>query len=202
MRHAPSKHPWLPTLAVVASLGAAYGTICVAQGAPCQALELVEPGGPRYNALVCQGIASMEHGANKEAIQALEEANTIRFPDMPNFKLFPRLTLLYWRSGDRHKAGENLEKARLSLMILIGVYRCAETPTGFLVLTPRGDRVEGTRVEEIRRRMCGAAYEAYYGYNDGPFNDELLERIAADARLVENYLRVAKAIAEHKSGDP
>lgn len=186
-------------IVAVATLVYATGTsvgVGAAQQASCNALELVEPGGPRYNALVCQGVESMDRNEYENAIRWFEDAMSIRLPDVPNFKLFPRLALAYWRSGKQDKALENLEKARLSLLMLIGTYKCQSTPNSFLLVDPLGDVVDGPQVADIRRRMCGAAYENYYGYTEGPFDDQLLDRFLGDARLVENYLVIARTIPQ------
>lgn len=141
----------------------------------------------RYDALVCEGLDDLEAGRYELAIQKFEEAMNIRLNEVPNFMLFSRLALAYWKAGQANRAQEALAKAELSLGVLVGILRCIDTDTGFGIVNRYGEPVKSQYVEAITRRMCGAAYDYYY-------DRESLEEFVNDARLVEVFLKVRETI--------
>jgi hypothetical protein len=128
----------------------------------------------------------MDAGRFAEAARDFEQALAIRLFEIPNFQLFPKLALAYSRAGDKRAARLNLERGRIALSLLVGVYHCDETPTGYL-LDEAGTPLEGPQASEIMRRMCGAIYEHIY-------TSSSLEGFVWRARLVEYYFTVAKEI--------
>jgi hypothetical protein len=152
----------------------------------CTVPEIV-PGNSRYNQLLCLGVEYMERREFRNAIPAFEEAMRIPLSDVPNFQLFARLALAYYWAGDSTKARENAERARLSLLVLTGAYRCEETRSTFVLVDRRGHSVDHPDAPEIARRMCGAAYDQVY-------EDASLESFVSKARLVENYLTIARTM--------
>jgi hypothetical protein len=174
-------------VAVIICLACSEQRRAAAQSAaPCSEPEVIL-GATAYNNLVCAGIDKMQRGQFREAIHDLEQATTIRLSESPNFRLFPRLALAYFKAGDRDRANLNLELGRLSLSLLVGIYRCHQASTGFILLDQTGAPVEHPQAKEIPRRMCGAAYE--YAYSK-----DSLEDFVRDASLVEHYLAIAKEV--------
>jgi len=152
----------------------------------CDVPELVN-GNATYNGLVCQGVTALAQERAIDAVLFFEEAMGIRLSELPNFKLYPRLALAYWKSGDKERANDTLQKGRLALLVLVGVYHCLEHDRGFSLADRYGDAVNEPFAEELARRMCGAAYEYIYVR-------ESLRSFARDAPLVENYLRIEAII--------
>ncbi len=174
-------------VAVVVCLACSEQRPAAAQSAaPCSEPEVIR-GATAYNELVCAGIDKMQHGQFQEAIHDLEQATTLRLSEIPNFRLFSRLALAYFKAGDRDRANLNLDLGRLSLSLLVGIYRCHQASTGFILLDQTGAPVEHPQAKEITRRMCGAAYEYAYSRNS-------LEDFVHDASLVEHYLAIAKEV--------
>ncbi len=156
------------------------------RGPTCEVPELVS-NNERYNTLVCQGVGRLHSHDPGGAISALEAAMQIRFAEVPNFQLFPRLALAYWQRGDTSKARQTMRKAQLSLLVLIGADRCEETGSGFHLVNRYGEPIEGESTREIAQRMCGEAYAGVYDTNS-------LEDFAKKARLVTNYFAIADSI--------
>ncbi len=170
----------------------AYG----AQAAPiiknldCEVIELVE-GNLDYNRLVCEGVRHMQQGHPVDAGLTFEKAMRMPLFEFPNFKLYPRLALSYFRAGNRDKAKETLKKSELALSVLIGSAYCKETEKGFRLVKQEGIAPESHYESEIARRMCGAAYE--YVYSQRSF-----EIVLHNARLIEAYVEAKKEIDNFK----
>jgi hypothetical protein len=152
----------------------------------CHVIELVEDN-PRYNALVCQGVDQMTAGRGAEAVKTFERAMNESLFEFPNFKLFSRLALAYFRTGDRAKAIVALKKAELSLSVLIGAARCEEAEMGFRVVDNGGVPLDAEMQADIAGRMCGAAYDYVY-------SQRTLESVLSDARLIESYYQSREEI--------
>src|SRR5207248_645325 len=157
-----------------------------AQQAPCNVPEVVLDN-QRYNELACDGIRRMERGDYANAARVFEDAMRLRLFEVPNFQLYARLALAYSKLGDARKVEENLDKGRLSLLVLTGAYRCEEVADSFRIVDRGGKPVGGQHVAEIVQRMCGAAYEPIY-------EDDSLETFVSKARIVENYLGIAHTV--------
>ena len=145
----------------------------------CDAPEVIDIGeGFKYhNTLLCSGIEHMNAHRFRDAITAFETALSLRFLDVPNFELLPRLAEAYFRAGDIENAKRCLSAAELSLSILIGALRCVEVDVeefGFshIVQDEFGTRVTGVVVAEVLNRMCGAAYEYIYDHRSFDRNTE------------------------------
>ena len=166
---------------------------------PCNALEIIEIGAGfnDYNNLVCAGIEHMEAERFRDAITSFESALSMRFLDIPNFELFPRLALAYFGAGEIENAKRYLLATELSLSILIGTLKCVEGDieefggSGF-VTDRYGNRVTGDVLEEVANRMCGAAYDYYYEQKSFAVtlsNAELIERYLAAKRVIEGHVK-------------
>nr|VFJ50500.1 MAG: hypothetical protein BECKDK2373C_GA0170839_102910 [Candidatus Kentron sp. DK] len=176
---------WIAIFALLFGLNSICGA--TETQSDCDAPELVEGSGPEYNQLVCDGARLMAQGYYGEATKAFEAAMKIPFLDMPNFKLFPRLALAYFMAGEREKATENLEKADLSLSVLTGIVRCKEDDRGlFFLVHESGKRIDNI---DIVHRMCGAAYDYFYGRYS-------LEQVLQDAELVRRYFDIRDRIQQ------
>ncbi len=103
--------------------------------------------------------------------------------DNPSPLRNPELSVIF----AAYRANLNLDLGRLSLSLLVGIYRCHQASTGFILLDQTGAPVEHPQAKEITRRMCGAAYEYAYSRNS-------LEDFVHDASLVEHYLAIAKEV--------
>jgi len=141
---------------------------------------------PQYDTLVCEGVTAMATGEFQAAINYFERAMDVRFHEYPNFQLFSRLALAYWRAGHVETALTTLEKARLSLNLLIGVYTCLETDQGFQFLDDRGVEINRPEAVEVKRRMCDAIAIDYYGTS--------LYSIVRHAKLVQVYLEARDVV--------
>lgn len=162
----------------------------------CNAPEIIMPefqGYKDYNNLVCSGIEHMKEDRFDDAVFAFESALSISFLDIPNFELFPRLAMAYFRAGDIDNAKNNLLKAELSLSILIGVLKCVEVDvedygTSYIVRRyGHGGRLSGDAIDDVANKMCGAAYD--YWYIQPSFDNTL-----HDAELIRRYLDVKELI--------
>lgn len=163
-----------------------------AQSAPdCDAVELVQ-GNDAYNELVCRGIRSMATGQHPNAVRDFERALAVDLFEYPNFALFPRLAMAYWRAGRAPEATAALEKARLSLHVLVGIYRCRERQpdSKWVLVTVAGDAVSHEFADEITARMCGAAYSDMYTFDES----RPLESFAKNGKLVSHYLHIREII--------
>ncbi len=168
---------------------------------PCDALEIIDigTGYKDYNDLVCAGIEYMKEERFMDAITSFESALSIRFLDIPNFELFPRLALAHFGAGEIENAKRSLLATELSLSILIGVLRCVEVDieefgVSGIVQDRNGTRLTGEVVDEVSRRMCGPAYD--YIYRQRSFEITL-----DNARLIERYL-AAKRVIEGDAQSP
>ena len=152
----------------------------------CQAFETVSPGNMIYNDLVCQAIRDFEQENYRASIRRLEEAGRLILFEFPNFKILPMLALSYHRAGEREKAIETLEQARITLLIANGEIECVETNTGYF-LDHHGQGFEHPSEDEIMNRMCGAIFDYLYQM-------ESLEVALWRAELVRRYLEIRRAI--------
>jgi len=151
----------------------------------CEAAEIVE-GNLAYNRLVCEGARQMEQRRYAEAAKTFEMAMKIPLFEFPNFALFPRLALAFFKAGDREKAKDALQKAEISLSVLIGKMHCKEEEQDFRLVNQEGVSV-AVHGEAISERMCGAAYE--YIYTQRSF-----EIVLSDAKLIALYFEVKQEI--------
>jgi hypothetical protein len=178
---------------VIARLAAVLAIACGAaqesagQGAPvaCNVPELA--GNPEYDALVCRGLDKFSHGRYAASATDFETALGIRLGGAPNYKLLARLAISYWRAGDRAAARVNLEKSRLSLMLLTGIYHCNPTPVGGQLVDQDNKRLTGPPAQDIEIRMCADSHKAYFVRTS-------LETFVADAKLIEVYEAARKLI--------
>ena len=152
----------------------------------CNTSELIN-GNAGYNKLVCEGIHAMDSGDSKSAIDALEKAENIKFPESPNYKLFPRLADAYFRIGDMNNAHLYLERSRLALSLVVGVMHCEETDSGFYIAQFASSKVDSPQNRDVATSMCGAAYDDIY-------EGRTLESTLSDSKLIEYYLAVKKKI--------
>lgn len=186
-------------LHLVLALG--WRSPAAAQETQCDAPELVA-GNAHYNELVCHAVDLVRRQDYANAVEVLEGAMRMTLYDSPNFRLYPLLALAYWRGGDSVRAKENLEKARLSVLVLTGVYRCEESRSGGLLLGSYGKTVGDRRAVEVSRRMCGAAYEDLYRFTpvlelewERSFELAWLKGLVAKARLIERYLLAEQEVS-------
>ena len=136
-----------------------------------------------YNDLVCHAVALAESNDYSGAIDALSKASKIHFFESPNFLLYPRLGFLYFKSGNPEIAREYFEKAELSLKIYTKVYTCHETDKGFEVVRISWGsmhRIRSKYAEEVKKVMCGAAYDHIYNPDD-------FSGVPRQAEIVNNY---------------
>lgn len=160
------------------------------QAVACAVPELADH--PGYDQLVCEGVAATAAGNYAEAVASFEAAMEIRLFEFPNFELYSRLSLAYWRAGRADEARTTLEKARISLNLFIGIGRCEETDVGFRFVDQFGLEITGAIADEVKRRMCGAIYEPYYGTT--------LDTIVRDAELVAIYRQALEQVGAAGSG--
>ena len=111
----------------------------------------------------------------------------IRLSGAPNYKPFARLAIAYWRAGDRAKARTAVEKSRLSLMLLTGIYRCNPTPAGAQLVDQDNKRLAGPAAQDIENRMCAESFKSYFVRTS-------LDSFVADAKLIEVYEAARKLI--------
>lgn len=152
----------------------------------CTDIETVSSN-QKYNELVCGGIDAMHQGKYDDAINLLEKAANTPLLEYPNFKVYPRLALAYSKIGNQKKAQANLEKARLSLSVLVGIYHCSETGDGFFIAQGVDVKVDSQFNDEIAKQVCGEAYDYVYELDS-------LDTVVANAKLIENYLSIRDQI--------
>jgi tetratricopeptide (TPR) repeat protein len=152
----------------------------------CTAIETVSSN-QEYNELVCAGIDAMHQGKYQDAINLLERAGNISILEYPNFKVYPLLALAYSKVGDQKKAKENLEKARLSLSVLVGIYHCTETVDGFYISHGINVKVDSQFNDNVARKICGESYDYVYDVDS-------LETVVANAKLIESYFSIRNQI--------
>lgn len=153
--------------------------------ATCSAIEIGSPFDVEYNQLLCEGIQSMQDGQYAAATRAFETALTEKFNETPNFKLFTRLAVAYFKAGNVVRARETLAKAELSLSVAIGIAKCRETEKGDTVLTKDGRPVaEPHGIVEV---MCGAIYEDVYRFRN-------FRSAVHEGQLVQAYLDAEQLI--------
>jgi len=160
-------------------------------GSQCNAIE-EEEGNDAYNRQVCSGVYAMAAGHYDDAIRSFEDALEMHLFEYPNFALLPRLALAYWNAGRAEEALIALEKAELSLRVLVGIYRCHERAddSHWILITSSGGPVLGEYVEETTRRMCGAAYADMYEFDESrPWKS-----FEANGRLVAHFLNIKMII--------
>ncbi len=160
--------------------------------APCEALELFGKDDSDYNRLVCEGVAHMQRQQYKQAARAFEAAMQKTLYDSPNFVLYPRLALAYWRAGDSAKAKAALKKGEIALSIFIGAVKCLETQEALDVVKRAGSDTDRAIYEspfwnEVSKRMCGGAYDVIYAQRS-------FARVLSEAKLVQAYLDIKEEI--------
>jgi tetratricopeptide (TPR) repeat protein len=162
-------------------------------GPQCGAIELIQTE-DQYNRLVCDGIRAMADGNQSQAVDSFEKALGIQLFEYPNFVLLPRLALAYWSAGRVEDAYATLEKARLTLLVLVGIYRCQERESDwtYQLVDASGQLVRERYAEEINSLMCGAAYVDIYALDEW----RSLESFVVDGQLVDHYLRIRAIIGE------
>ena len=171
---------------IIASVVSLFASSLSAQDSlRCSVPELTD--NAEYNRLVCRGVARQDAGDYAGAVSAFDQALGIRFIDVPNFKLFPRLALTAALAGDTTRAHAALERARLSLSVLTGIYRCSETDEGYELVDADGESLAGAAAGDVVGRMCGAAYDYYYRRTS-------LRALAHDCELVTYYLSVLQEL--------
>ena len=162
----------------------------------CDAIEIIDlgEGYNNYNNLLCSGIEQMKEERFEDAISPFKAALSIRFLDIPNFELLPRLAMAYFRAGDIENAKYYLSATELSLSIRISTLKCVEVEVEDFgdshIITDRyGVRLYGDVVEEVANRMCGAAYDYLYPQRSFSItlgNAKLITRYYAVKRLIES----------------
>jgi tetratricopeptide (TPR) repeat protein len=152
----------------------------------CTAIETVSSN-QEYNELVCAGIDAMHQGKYRDAINLLERAGNISILEYPNYKVYPLLALAYSKAGFQKKAKENLERARLSLSVLVGIYHCTETGDGFYISQGIDVKVDSQFNDDVAKKMCGEAYDYVYKIDS-------LETVVANAKLIESYFSIRNQI--------
>lgn len=173
-------------LALISS--APLGGVGNVKAATCNAPELA--GRASYDELVCSGTMSMMRQDYRRAIQLFDRAMEIPLLDRPNFQLYPRLALAYFRVGDREKANALLTKAELSLMLVTRMLNCEEFGSTYIIVRNIwgvSSKIDSPYHDEIASRMCGAAYEAIY-------HPQKLEEIVGQASLLRNYFDIKAQI--------
>lgn len=152
----------------------------------CHALELSQSN-QTYNKLVCAGVSAMNKNDYKGAATYFEQATNLKLFEFPNFELFPRLALAYFKAGERTKAEANLQKARLSLNVLVGIVKCRENESGFYLVGSDNVPISSRYSLEIAKRMCGAAYSDLYKVAS-------LEDFLGKAKLLKYYFSISRQI--------
>lgn len=154
-----------PVVLTFGALAVACSNSGQAAQAECDAPELLR-GSIEYNQRVCAGIAAMQSGDYRGAVENLESALDQRLPDYPNFRPYLRLALAYSRAGDREAAEQALERAHLTLSIYLGFLSCRVEEGRFTLITAAGARVQSPQVTEVAALMCGDAYGYIYEQTD------------------------------------
>ncbi len=164
--------------------------------------------GPSRNELVCAAARHTEAGEYKASVKSLEAADARIIHEVPRFGLLSRLAWAYFKAGDLDKAADTLAKAELTLAILVGILKCVEDKDGFYLARTdiilwrlrreddfdldqaRDDlAMTGEFIDEVKSRMCGAAYDYVYEH-------ESLEYVLSDAKSVAEYFEVKRRIEE------
>lgn len=180
------------TAVLMCVLAASASVLANDQAKPsCVAIELVEGEGS-YNDSVCRGKELMEEGRYLEATKALETAVNLRFHEAPNFRALPLLAKAYLMAGDRGKAKEILEEARLSLSVVTEVARCSESESGFSLVGPLGPLPKSRAASVAAARMCGGAYADFYEWRPS------LESFLRDAEVVERFRQIEADFANER----
>ena len=160
----------------------------------CDAVELIEHQ-EKYNTLVCLGEKYFRVGLYKKAVDQYLDASSIKFHELPNYRLNARIAHAYLLMGDLEKASYYIKRSELTLSLLAGIYSCEEgnNETAFFISDGKGPviSVVGNDVASV---MCGGAYD--YIYNS---RSKTLSAVILEGKLSEYHTVVAKLIDERKS---
>ena len=144
-----------------------------------------------YDALTCHAEQYFQVGLYKKSIEKYLQASKIRVFEVPNYELDAKLAHAYLLSGNIKKAQYYIERSRVVLSVLTGIYTCVETDDDriFVIEGEAGQPLMSKVARDATLVMCGAVYD--YIYNP---RNQLFDNIVSDGKLVEYHLMVDELI--------
>jgi hypothetical protein len=150
--------------------------------AQCNAPELVK-GADKYNELVCKGYAAARAGEDNKAIELLLAASEQPVLESPNIRLFGTIAKTYAKLGKFHQADLYLKYDNLSILWMIGIVRCQETPDSKdEILSQDGRQLVSNDAKHMVNVLCGPVFDDFSYFQD---------------RDAESFIPAAKAILQY-----
>ena len=158
--------------------------LCGAAPAQCSAPELVK-GADKYNELVCKASAAAQSGDDRKAIELLLAASQQPVLESPNIRLFGQIAKTYARLGRFNESDLYLKYDDLSLLWMIGIVRCRETPDSKNEsLVQDGKPLISDEAKHMTGVLCGPVFDEFSYFRD---------------RDAESFVPAAKAILRHET---
>jgi hypothetical protein len=152
--------------------------------------EQYSVGNEEYDKLISKGSTLLKSHKPRLATAVWEKAMQVKFVDIPNFQLYSCLAFAYYKAGETQLALSTLKKSELSLKLLVGEVKCTETIAGFSLIEDNQSLKVDSNTEEIKARMCGAAYDYFY-------SNKSFKSVLHDAELLSDYLNIKDIINLH-----
>lgn len=155
-----------------------------AASAQCNAPELVK-GADKYNDLVCKASAAARSGDDKKVIELLLAASEQPVLESPNIRLFGQIAKAYGRLGRFRESDLYMKYDDLSLLWMIGIVRCRETPSSKDEnLFQDGKPLISDEAKHMSGVLCGPVFDEFSYFRD---------------RDAESFVPAAKAILRHEA---
>lgn len=169
----------------------ALSIFILAEQAIANEVDCTSHKGEEYDALTCLAEQYFQVGLYKKSIEKYLQASKIDIFEVPNYELDTKLAHAYLLSGNIEKAQYYIERSRLALSVLTGIYTCVETDDDriFVIEDKAGQPLMSKVARDATLVMCGAAYD--YIYNP---RNQLFDNVVSDGNFVQYHLIVDELI--------
>ena len=169
------------------SLSGAFFVLLFVRGlapAQCRAPELVK-GADKYDELVCKAYAAGRNGDDKKALELLLAGSDQPVLESPNIRLFGQIARTYARLGRFRESDLYLKYDDLSLLWMIGIIRCRETPDSKdESLAQDGKPLTSEEAKHMASVLCGPVFDEFSYFRD---------------RDAESFINAAKELLRHEA---
>jgi len=158
--------------------------LCGRAEAQCNAPGLVK-GANKYNELVCKASAAAQSGDDKKALDAYLSALNEPVLESPNIRLFAEIAKAYAKLGNFRDADLYMKYDNLSVLWMIGIIRCQETPNSTNEsLFQDGKLLVSEEAKHMADVLCGPVFDEFSYFRD---------------RDTASFVPAAKAILRHEA---
>jgi hypothetical protein len=152
--------------------------------AQCSAPELVK-GADKYNELVCKAAVAAQSGKDRMTLELLLSASKQPVLESPNIRLFGQIAETYARLGRFRESDLFLKYDDLSLLWMIGIIRCRETPgSKDESLVQDGKPLTSEEAKYMAGVLCGPVFDEFSYFRD---------------RDAKSFIPAAEAILRYRS---